>query len=243
MKKTLIKILILVMCLCSLLAFAGCGHTHDYTIVKYNENTHWIECECGEKTAVGFHTGGTATCTEQAECSVCNQKYGKLEKTGFLDDSKLKFLKFDSKLDDESDEDFKFRNTKKITTLDDGTVVEESDDEFKFRRNQRVSKINTINEALTKDWVDNIITTLQKVDGNLDPITSRYILQHLPQRVKDVINYKLSESNISAKKQDVISRLKADLSNIDEIMEALNQFDEYKDPFKSFVQSVRNVVD
>ena len=171
------------------------------------------------------------------------KKYGKLEKTGFLDDSKLKFLKFDSKLDDESDEDFKFRNTKKITTLDDGTVVEESDDEFNFRRNQRVSKINALNEALTKEWVDNIITTLQKVDGNLDPITSRYILQHLPQRVKDVINYKLSESNISAKKQDVISRLKADLSNIDEIMEALNQFDEYKDPFKSFVQSVRNVVD
>ena len=136
-----------------------------------------------------------------------------------------------------------FRNTKKITTLDDGTVVEESDDEFNFRRNQRINKINALNEALTKEWVDNIITTLQKVDGNLDPITSRYILQHLPQRVKDVINYKLSESNISAKKQDIISRLKADLSNIDEIMEALNQFDEYKDPFKSFVQSVRNVVD
>jgi len=71
-----------------------------------NETTHWYECECGTKkdeanhvpghaatettaqicTECGYvikealghttHIGGTATCTSEATCSVCGQKYG-----------------------------------------------------------------------------------------------------------------------------------------------------------------------
>ena len=33
---------------------------------------------CGKPLAVGEHTGGTATCTELAKCTVCQESYGKL---------------------------------------------------------------------------------------------------------------------------------------------------------------------
>ena len=54
------------------------SHTHDYTTVKHNENGHWMECSCGEKAAVEFHKGGSATCENLAKCSVCSAEYGEL---------------------------------------------------------------------------------------------------------------------------------------------------------------------
>ena len=55
-------------------------HTHEYTY-KYDENGHWQECSCGDKTAVEEHTFGEwvtdkeATATEAGskhrECTVC----------------------------------------------------------------------------------------------------------------------------------------------------------------------------
>ncbi|MBR2474586.1 MAG: hypothetical protein IKB51_06125, partial [Clostridia bacterium] len=56
------------------------GHEHDYTVQKFDDNEHWMECECGtiKEDSVASHTGGEATCTEQATCSVCNEKYGPL---------------------------------------------------------------------------------------------------------------------------------------------------------------------
>ena len=55
-------------------------HTHEYTY-KYDENGHWQECSCGDKTAVAEHTFGEwvtdkeATATEAGskhrECTVC----------------------------------------------------------------------------------------------------------------------------------------------------------------------------
>jgi len=55
------------------------SHTHDYILVNYNENAHWLECECKDKAAVEFHKGGAATCTDLAVCSVCSVEYGRLE--------------------------------------------------------------------------------------------------------------------------------------------------------------------
>ena len=54
---------------------------HTYGDYQHDENGHWKECSCGDKTAAGAHTGGTATCTEQAVCSVCGAKYGSVDKT------------------------------------------------------------------------------------------------------------------------------------------------------------------
>ena len=54
--------------------------THAYTIPSGNDTQHWLECVCGEKdtNTVGDHTGGTATCTNKAECDECGMPYGAL---------------------------------------------------------------------------------------------------------------------------------------------------------------------
>ena len=54
---------------------------HTYGDYQHDENGHWKECSCGDRTAEGAHTGGTATCNEQAECTVCGAKYGAVDKT------------------------------------------------------------------------------------------------------------------------------------------------------------------
>ncbi|MBO7304349.1 MAG: leucine-rich repeat domain-containing protein [Clostridia bacterium] len=66
-----------------LLALTACGHTHDFSILKADEGEHWYECTCGEKTGIESHNGGTATCTELAVCSVCNESYGELEEHNY----------------------------------------------------------------------------------------------------------------------------------------------------------------
>ncbi len=44
-----------------------------------NETQHQVKCEsCGYKTEWENHTGGTATCTAKAVCSVCGESYGEL---------------------------------------------------------------------------------------------------------------------------------------------------------------------
>ena len=53
---------------------------HDYsTDWKADGTNHWHECSCGKKKDEAVHSGGTATCTEKAECSVCGELYGKVD--------------------------------------------------------------------------------------------------------------------------------------------------------------------
>ena len=50
---------------------------------SYDETNHWHACTVEghtDKNGLEPHAGGTATCTEQAICSTCGQKYGKLAK-------------------------------------------------------------------------------------------------------------------------------------------------------------------
>ena len=85
------KLSCIITIICCILLLAACtfntdpSHIHDYTIVNYNENAHWLECECKDKTAVEFHKGGTATCTDLAVCSVCSVEYGKMESHNYVD--------------------------------------------------------------------------------------------------------------------------------------------------------------
>ena len=53
---------------------------HDYTVVKYDDDSHWYECACGVKDEESdvAHSGGTATCMAKAVCAVCEQAYGEL---------------------------------------------------------------------------------------------------------------------------------------------------------------------
>ncbi|MCQ2462469.1 MAG: fibronectin type III domain-containing protein [Clostridia bacterium] len=44
---------------------------------KTDETSHWTECSvCGYRKDVALHSGGKATCTEKARCTVCNAEYG-----------------------------------------------------------------------------------------------------------------------------------------------------------------------
>ena len=73
--------------------------SHKYSdTYKADDETHWRECACGEKTDVNNHaddnkdhkcdlcgktlsehTGGTATCKDKAKCAVCGESYGELD--------------------------------------------------------------------------------------------------------------------------------------------------------------------
>lgn len=46
---------------------------------KSDGMNHWKECSCGAKGLESAHTGGTATCTEKATCTICGQQYGELK--------------------------------------------------------------------------------------------------------------------------------------------------------------------
>ena len=62
---------------------SSCGYktgvtAHSLT-KNVNETQHQVKCEsCGYKTEWENHTGGTATCTAKAVCSVCGESYGEL---------------------------------------------------------------------------------------------------------------------------------------------------------------------
>ena len=53
-------------------------HTHTYGTWVSDGTNHWKECSCGEKAESAAHSGGTATCTAKAKCSVCEAEYGNL---------------------------------------------------------------------------------------------------------------------------------------------------------------------
>ncbi|MBQ3017117.1 MAG: hypothetical protein IJD79_10095, partial [Clostridia bacterium] len=55
------------------------AHECDFTGEWKSDATHhWHECSCGLTDTKVAHSGGTATETEQARCSVCNAPYGEL---------------------------------------------------------------------------------------------------------------------------------------------------------------------
>ena len=57
-----------------------CDHkdsTHT-TATNNGDGTHSFECSVCVNTVIEDHTGGTATCTEQAECQHCGASYGEL---------------------------------------------------------------------------------------------------------------------------------------------------------------------
>ena len=57
---------------------------HDFSVRQYGENDHWMKCSrCDATDTKEAHSGGTASCTEKAKCSVCGQEYGGLKAHDF----------------------------------------------------------------------------------------------------------------------------------------------------------------
>ena len=58
--------------------FNGQGYTHNHQSDKWehNDTEHWQVCTCGVVFNKAAHSGGTATCTQEAKCTVCGAEYG-----------------------------------------------------------------------------------------------------------------------------------------------------------------------
>ena len=54
----------------------GDAHDHQSNDWKFNETEHWQVCTCGAVFHKAEHSGGTATCTQRATCTVCGAEYG-----------------------------------------------------------------------------------------------------------------------------------------------------------------------
>ncbi|MBQ3219021.1 MAG: hypothetical protein IJB32_00295 [Clostridia bacterium] len=77
-KRILVAILSFALSVCAVFGLTACnkGHTHDFgTAYKYNEQQHWKECECTEKSDVADHSFN-----EDGVC-VCGYELVKEEKS------------------------------------------------------------------------------------------------------------------------------------------------------------------
>lgn len=55
-----------------------------------DEDFHWHECECGETSDVGEHTGGEANCKDKAVCEKCEKEYGELDRTNHTGETEIR---------------------------------------------------------------------------------------------------------------------------------------------------------
>ena len=71
------------------------GTTIDHSYeMKHDAEKHWEECSvCHVKTNEAAHSGGTATCTAKAVCSVCYAEYGELAAHNYQETVDAKYLK------------------------------------------------------------------------------------------------------------------------------------------------------
>ncbi len=64
--------------------------THQYTDLKKSDTEHWYECSVCHIEQAGSrvgHSGGEATCTDKAVCTVCTQAYGAVDATNHAKDT------------------------------------------------------------------------------------------------------------------------------------------------------------
>ena len=64
---------------------------HNFTVPQHDETQHWNKCSrCDAMDAKINHTGGKATCTEQAVCEVCHSTYGELDGTNHVGGTRIR---------------------------------------------------------------------------------------------------------------------------------------------------------
>lgn len=68
-------------------------HEHEFGDWEANDEQHWKECECDEKSDLGNHNGGEATCISKKKCSVCEREYGTLDSTKHTGKTELRNAK------------------------------------------------------------------------------------------------------------------------------------------------------
>lgn len=127
---------------------------------------------------------------------------------------------WDDKLDSESDDDFKNRDTK--LQLETG---EESDEDFIARKNNRIKALNAYNEAQDAKWVQEVEALLSKINYQVDPITLQQLNRVIPLRIKDIIRYTTTKY---PELDNALTLVNTDLSNIDEVKQKLRDVQNIK---------------
>ena len=68
MKKKILSVFLSILFLCAcMFALASCGenepaHTHNYSTLKFDNESHWFECECEEKNNIVSHNIKNGEC-------------------------------------------------------------------------------------------------------------------------------------------------------------------------------------
>lgn len=146
-------------------------------------------------------------------------------------------ISWNQKLDDETDEEFQTRDVK---LMNEDTGVVESDADFLERRRNRWIKIDNINEARDKQYVDNVMQILKEADNSVDPQTLRLIKNAIFEqgrvrtedgkdiivdngRLRAIITRKLRRHRFNPAVQGALESLNPDLSNRAEVIAAIRQ--------------------
>lgn len=151
-----------------------------------------------------------------------SDQFQKVLESGVLSTESLmkSHLKYDDKLETETDEQYEARDTKLIDPI---TGLAESDEDFNNRRIQRRLAIEQYNDQKDQEWATAVMEQLNAVGGMVDPISARILKNSLPKRAKDVILRKIAKSDIPLQLKDVLKRLNGDLSNTDELLETIQK--------------------
>lgn len=94
------------------------------------------------------------------------------------------------RLEGEPDEDYEYRNK-----IKDG----ETEEDFQNRRNKRFDDIYDRNVQKANEAVDKLLKQLDKAGGQIDPITQRYLVLTIGQRLKDTIRDTIRTFNPDAR--------------------------------------------
>lgn len=147
------------------------------------------------------------------------------------------YINYDTKLDTESDDEYNHRNEKWINPA---TGVEETDEEFVQRKNKRIRSVNQINEQKQNDWANSIMQELAKVNYEVDPIIAQRLKQIIPNRVKDILTYKIQSSTLSDQIKSVLMNINPQLDNVQEVLDSISQSEQtrYLTQVKKVINSI-----
>lgn len=147
-----------------------------------------------------------------------------------------KSYSYDEKLPDESEEDFNNRNKK---------LDNESDEAFTERRKSRINKIAELNKEAQYKLRDQILDIVDRAGNRVDPVFLRRLHSVLRVReddsaksIIDTMVKQLQQNTVGFAKDlfGLFKELKPDLSNIDEIRQAIKNYVEDKvvKPYNEF---------
>ncbi|MBQ3534396.1 MAG: S-layer homology domain-containing protein [Clostridia bacterium] len=152
--------------------------------IKYNDTHHWGYCDACEKTLPEeAHKDGTADCTYQAVCSICEQPYGDINPDAH-------------KWGDDNICDNNEKHTKTVTEVEPGTKVEiEVPEEIKNAVQEIVIEIQKVIEEAIEviektDW-----NTLFK-DGSVEVVEDKLVYELLPDAPEGEYNIEITVDDV-----------------------------------------------